>query len=68
MILFLLKKCTKKQYLAIKELLNSSKFALVTSNPEEGVISEITNNLSYNELFELYRKFRKKYFKLKDGR
>ncbi|MFW5794653.1 MAG: hypothetical protein ACOCV1_04125 [Bacillota bacterium] len=66
MLLFLLKTCTKKQYNAIKEILNSDKFALITSKPQEGVISEIHENLSYEELFELYRKYRKKYFKLKN--
>lgn len=66
MLLFLLKRCNRKQYNAIKEILNTDKFALITSKPEEGVVSEISNNLSYEELFELYRKYRKKYFKLKN--
>ena len=66
MILFTLKKCSKQQYNAVKELLKANKFSLLTVIPEEGVTNEINNNLSYDELFNLYRKFRKKYFKLKN--
>jgi hypothetical protein len=65
MILFLLRKCSRKQYKGIKEILSTKKFALISTNREEGVITEITSELNYSELFELYRKFRKKYFKLK---
>lgn len=66
MFIFLLRKCSRKQYEGIKEILSNNKFSLITTKPEEGLVSEITNGLSYDELFELYRKKRKKYFKLKN--
>ncbi|MFW6225497.1 MAG: hypothetical protein ACOC3V_00895 [bacterium] len=66
MLIFLLKKVSEKQYNAINEILKTDKFALITTKPEEGVVSELSNNLSYEELFELYRRYRKKYFKLKN--
>lgn len=66
MILFILRKCNKQQYNAIKEILVADKFTLLTTSPEEGTTKEINNNLSHDELFNLYRKFRKKYFKLKN--
>lgn len=66
MFIFLLRKCDRKQKEGIEEILSNNKFALITTKPEEGLVSEITNGLSYDELFELYRKKRKKYFKLKN--
>lgn len=66
MFIFLLRKCDRKQKEGIREILSNNKFALITTKPEEGLVSEITNGLSYDELFELYRKKRKKYFKLKN--
>ena len=66
MILFILKRCNKQQYNAAKEILSASKFTLLTVLPEEGVTNEINHNLNNTELFNLYRKFRKKYFKLKN--
>jgi|AntDeeMinimDraft_5_1070356.scaffolds.fasta_scaffold21282_2 hypothetical protein len=66
MILFLLRKCSRKQYEGIREILNNNKFVLLTINSLEGVFTEINNKLDNNELFNLYRKYRKKYFKLKN--
>ena len=66
MILFLLRKCSKAKKQAVEEILSNDKFALITTKPEEGITTELNNNLSYEELFNLYRKYRKKYFKLKN--
>lgn len=53
----------KIKYEAIKQILSNDKFIVITVNLEEGVTSEINNNLSNDELFNIHRKFRKKYFK-----
>lgn len=54
-----------QKYKLIIQLLKSDKFIVILLNPEEGVNAEYTNNLSNSELFNIYRKYRKKYFKLR---
>lgn len=66
MLLFLLRRVDRRQYEAVKEILSNEKFAVLTINNEEGLTTEINKNLSCGELFALYRKYRKKYFKLKN--
>lgn len=65
MLLTIVKNVDRKTYEAVQEILNNSKFSLLTVIPEEGLTNEINNNLSNEELFNLHRKFRKKYFKLR---
>lgn len=53
----------KIKYEAIKQILGNDKFIVITVNSDEGLTSELNNNLSNDELFNIHRKFRKKYFK-----
>lgn len=53
----------KIKYEAIKQILSNDKFIVITVNSDEGLTSELNNNLSNDELFNIHRKFRKKYFK-----
>lgn len=64
MYIFLLRRCSERQKQGVEEILSNDKFALITVNPEEGVTNEITQGLNNRDLFNLYRKFRKKYFKI----
>ena len=61
----ILRKCDRKQRAVIDEILSSRKYIAITTNPEEGTLQEITNDLNYEELFYIYRKLRKRYFKKK---
>ena len=66
MIIFKQRRCSSRQKEAIDEILSNDKFTVLSVVPEEGFTKEINNNLNYEELFNLHRKFRKKYFKLKN--
>jgi hypothetical protein len=55
-----------KEYDAISRILSDNKYIVINTNLEEGTFEEINNNLSYEELFLIYRKLRKKYFKLRE--
>lgn len=55
-----------KEYDAIKAIFKDTKYIVVSLNPEEGTLQEISNQLNNSELFLIYRRLRKKYFKIRD--
>jgi len=58
--------CGDKEYDAIKNILSKKKYISIHYNPDDGFIQEISNNLNNRELFSIYRKLRKRYFKKRD--
>lgn len=48
---------------AVKQILESDMFIVITPNPEEGVTTETSYGLSVTDLFNIHRKYRKKYLK-----